>query len=525
MAGKDAGDGSWIRKNQPVAENAMEAQTKAQRSGRRVSAAGMPCGPMNRGKNRPGDDVKLRGSYKVGTGKMVQWPVEDYDMIDIFLVPRSLFAVLVAAVSATAISAQQPHPEVTGPTLKTLLSEAETLQQQSPEEWQQRQEKLDGVFRDHVALVAQWRARGTPPAPDVASLDLPLPLLVHQLLCDEKLLELAAAKRPRLVQYNQGQWRQLGCAEAIVASGDERRTYVLLDYRDRELRAGGRTWSSRGLWNKRIAEAATPAWAARKIVELIEEEPRPTLAELEHSLFFRLVERFAGELPDWVGKIAYPLLADYSVAPQDHFGEKLWDVLLRFDPARARREIIPHLLPPGDSGPNILVVNLLVRHAGPSPELAEAVRKCLTTNNDLPEFYRAPLQGVLVQAAPKDEWNSAVQRIDRWLAGQQGREVAERPDEAILWLLGALNAVELDDVVPHLERYAFERALPDGLRLNVLLSLAGRRHPRCAELVARWLPQEISSMRRYLRKRMVDDHGDYGKKTIAEVDRLMAKTP
>ncbi|QEH35929.1 hypothetical protein OJF2_44860 [Aquisphaera giovannonii] len=431
--------------------------------------------------------------------------------------PLAMFAMLAALGGAVGRGAT--------PTLDALTGEAAKLKAACPDRWAEFERGVDRAVDDHDRRVAGWRKRSAPPGLDLRPLGLPLAFLAAQArhLGEEPEALFPGGRRPAAgraaAKYDPARaLRHAAYLEAIAGNPDERRIEALREYRDDLGRR--HPASERSIpWPAVLAGAATRGWAVDRIRDLAREAPPLDPNAPGDSLPFRLIGRFAGELPPDAAKVAY----DYLVMQSPHGptnGDRIWDVLFRLDPPRARREVLAHF--DGPTGPkadfNIYVVMLLEKHAGPSPEVARAARTWLEKESLAPYFRRA-VREILLRADPDREVKPAVEHVDRLLAehARKGEVVPAQGDvHRLVLALGEVDSREADDA---LARYAFDRTIPESIRALALASLVKHDRPGTPALAARWLAEASPPMREYVRKQARDSWGEPGRRLLEELGR------
>ncbi len=436
--------------------------------------------------------------------------------------PPILRLLAALAVLTTLGAADNPPPT---PTLDTLGMEASKMKSEFPDRWVGYQDQVDQSVESHAKLVAMWRKRSSPPPLNLKPLGLPLAFLVGEA---RRLGEAPDALDPEptgkpshlpAVRFERHRSeRHSADLDAIAGHSDDRRIEVLVEYRD----VLERRWPGIGRsipWPRLLTQAATRDWAVGQIRDLAREAPPFDPRYNFDVLPYRLIDRFAGTLPPDAATVAYDYLrAQDPLGPRN--GERIWDLLLRLDPPRARREILPYFdsIKSQAFDFNVYVVMLLVKHAGPSAELAREARTWLAKDN-LDAGFRRDIRVILLRADPAHEVKPAVESIDRLLAEQtrKGEKVPFQGEVHHLVLaLGEVGTKEADDA---LARYVFERPIPDGIRALVLESLAKHDYPGTPTLLARWLAEESPSMRDHVRKKAAEQWGESGRRLLERVDR------
>ncbi|HEV3255251.1 MAG TPA: hypothetical protein VG013_00090 [Gemmataceae bacterium] len=408
-------------------------------------------------------------------------------------------------------------------TLDKLAAEAETTQAYHPDRWKHYQEQAERVFAENDKVIANWKRRNNPPPPDLTPLKLPLPFLVGALRQEERTK--GGAKPGQAIRRQDPGRRHGAFLMTVVHSPDERRIPALLEYRDHYL---GLSPQNKHVysWGRLLADAATLKWAAARVRELARQDPALDPNRLADSLLFCLIDRFARELPPASERVAYAYIRKQAPhGPTGNNDARFWDVLLRLDPARARKEILPYFTrrARGSAAYNYRVPNLLARHAGPSPEAAVAVRRWLATEATLTAYTRQQLRVILLRADPARELKPTARYIDKLLADQTHKHERFEFGGDVHMLVLALGEVELKAADAYLARYTFDRAIDTGVRLLLLEALVRRRYAQAPELAARWLAEEPPHMQDYLRKEAATQWGPYGRDVLAKAELLKAK--
>jgi hypothetical protein len=419
---------------------------------------------------------------------------------------------LVAALVFLVVTRLSEDPQPT-PTLDALRAEALKFQNDRPDQWAEYRQLVDQLAEQHAQLVAQWMKRSSPPQLDLKPLGLPLAFLVYEA---RQAAEERTAKPQggaNLEAAGRGRTGRLGAyLDAIAHHPDERRLGALLELRDSlTLSKSAGEWVA---WTRLIAEAATREWAVRQIAELARVAPAVGAGEPSQTLEFQLISRFAGELPPDAATIAYEFLR--ARAPRrPHSADRVWDLLFRVDAPRTRREILPFFH--DETGPsrrefNITVLQLLEKHAGPSPEVARAAREWLENPRIDPTMQRA-IRVILLRADPQTEVGPSVAFIDHQVA-EQTRIPYSGEVHYLLLALGQVGTQPADDAVA---RYTFERAIPDGIRALLLESVIRHDHPEAAALLTRWLAEESPPMQDAVR-RQAANWGESGRNLLQQVE-------
>ena len=415
-------------------------------------------------------------------------------------------AIVLVLLSPTAAArAQAPRePASELEVFAALEAEAEALRSAQPELWRSYVERAGQVFEEHERT-ACWACRGIPRPADLTPLNLPLPFL------------LAEVQEPREVyQKPRGHYKESAYFDAIVRSPDRRRIATLVGLRAKRGQSGAR-WEGGG-WARRIAEAADREWATPKVRELIKAGP----PLYESGLLTELLWRFARELPKDLQDAAYDYVRPRVKTGPKHLGrDAYWALLLSLDPERARAEIIPYF---DQHQYSLDVVFLLRDHAGPSPQVARAVRKWVATEDgrDWPEY----LYVLLLKSDPRGGLGTVVEYVDRELAAVRAGK-SKRDTFFFHYFVDALRETNSDDAVQPLARYANERLIHDSSRLKAVEWLVKRRYEGAPQVVARWLAEEDEYSRKWLRQAVEKgEWGDEGRRVLQQAEAInQRKTP
>ena len=413
-----------------------------------------------------------------------------------------LLALLSPVAAARAQAAAKPASELE--VFAALEAEAAALRSAQPELWRSYVERAGQAFEEHERT-ACWGCRGVAPPADLTPLNLPLTFL------------LAEVQEPREVyQRPRGHYKESAYLDAIVRSPDRRRIAALVGLRAKRGQSDPR-WEG-GSWARRIAGAADLEWATPKIRELI--KPEPPL--YESSLLTELLWRFAPQLPKDLQDTAYDYVRPRVKRGPKHLGrDAYWALLLSLDPERARAEIIPYF---DQYEYSLDVVFLLRDHAGPSPQVARAVRKWVATEKgkDWPEY----LYVTLLKSDPEGGLGTVVEYVDRELAAIRAG-TSKRDSFFFHYFVDALRETNSDDAVQPLARYANERLIHDSSRLKAVEWLVKRRYDGAPQIVARWLAEEDEYGRKWLRQAVEKgEWGEAGRRVLHQAEAInRRKTP
>ncbi|HJT30745.1 MAG TPA: hypothetical protein VJ783_01675 [Pirellulales bacterium] len=401
------------------------------------------------------------------------------------------------------------------PILDELAAEAAALKTRQPERWRQCEKRAEEVFAENEHVVAGWKNRSAPPAPDLTPPKLPLAFLVDHLLNEQP-----AARRSHYYAY----------LMAVVHSDDGRRLAALCECRDREL-AMPDTQRTTHSWSRFLAEAANLPWAVEHI-DAIAADNAPIAAAnapittIEDNLIYCLSQRFAAKLPAKTRDAAYDYLARHWPQAPHGLPYHPWDVLFRLDAPRARQEILKYYdqtdeRPPGAKGKRSLypyrvsVIHLLREYAGESPKVAAAARKWLAAPDKLIDFDLRNLRVVLLRADPVGELAPAVRHVDHLLAEQvrNGERFESGGDVHALVL--AMTQLETPAANREVARYVRQTAIPPGIRLLLLSSLVRQHDEESADLIAHWIREEPEPWPRHLRAEAAKHWDEFGRQALA----------
>ncbi|HLL75877.1 MAG TPA: hypothetical protein VK421_11520 [Pyrinomonadaceae bacterium] len=410
-----------------------------------------------------------------------------------------LLSPVAAAARAQVAGTQASELEV----FAALEAEASALRSTRPELWQSYVEQAGRVFEEHERT-ACWGCRGIAPPADLTPLDLPLPFL------------LAEVQDPREVYREpRGHYKESAYFDAIVSSPDRRRIAALVGLRAKRGQSDPR-WD--GSWARRIAGAADLEWATPKIRELI--KPEPPL--YESGLLTALLWRFARQLPKDLQDTAYDYVRPrVKTGPKHLGGDAYWALLLLLDAERARAEIIPYF---DQYEYSLDVVFLLRDHAGPSPQVARAVRRWVATDRgkEWPQY----LYVILLKSDPRGGVSTVVEYVDRELGAVRAGK-SKRDSFFFHYFVDALRESDSAEAVQPLARYANERLIHDTSRLKAVGWLVKRRYEGAPQIVARWLAEEDDYRRKWLLQAVEKgEWGEEGRRALREAEAInQKKTP
>ncbi len=376
------------------------------------------------------------------------------------------------------------------PTLDALLAEAEAAQREMAAEWREYERKTHRVIEDNRLICEWWPYRSAPPRPDLGQLQLPLAFLVSRLV--------SAPEGPRNAY-----------TDAVIGNPDERKIDALLEYGSAHL------GMKPGYAVAGAAQAFTLDRAVRKMRELASDA-----AELDdRSLRYELILRFAEGLQEDLRSSSYAYIrAGWGKGPTNGDGEYYWDVLFRLDVAKARRQVMQYYNAPRH---RLYVLELLLKHAGPSEVVAASVRRWLA---ERPHSYRrlskrmlTQLRVLLLRSDPASETAPTVERIASLILGS--KVSTERPSytSELGHLVRALIQIETKDALVALLTYVHEPAVDDLTRLRIVEWLVARRHPDLRKILARWMREENWLSKDHLR-RASGDWGECGQKALEDVE-------
>jgi hypothetical protein len=379
-----------------------------------------------------------------------------------------------------------------GRALAVLEAEAASFQTNSSQ-WTAWNMAIDKIFAENHEVRANWVRESSPPQADLRPAQLALPVLVWRFQKERE-------KPYRLWPY----------VEAIAHSPDVRRIDALMELRG--LPEVGTDW----IWAKALSETATPEWAFQQIKEQVAAKADAST----YLLLFALLDRFALELPQELREPVYNRIRQqWTKGPSNGEGEQYYDLLLRVDAVRARRELITYYGTPEDprwpAGTyDYCVVASLDKYKGPSPEVAEAARKWLAELSPRQNRIFGPqLRRVLLFADPARELKPTMARIQELLGSQKEADWHDELDVLVTAVL-ELNA---DAATEDLAEFATRKPIEISTRLRILDWLVARRYPGLPEIVAWWLREE-SVGRSWLSGRK--EWGDYGKGLLEEAEKI-----
>ena len=292
---------------------------------------------------------------------------------------------------------------------------------------------------------------------------------------------------------------------AIVGSTDERRIEALL----------GLQQVIKGLpdyeWDQMLAKAATPEWAFQQIRDAI----AASVTVSTYSRVFYLLNRFASHLPEKLRQPSYNLVRQtWPGGPGNGDGETYFDMLLRIDRERARREIIPYY-----ATEDLYTVELLNKYAGSNRMVADAARKWMAEATPRQkEFYEKDLRHLILFSDPETELKPTLERIRAFLRTQTKPDSGDELDSA------TRAVIELDSpaTADNLADFATQPAIPIETRFDILDWLARRRYQSLPKIFAWWL-REDDTGKHWLRNEAENKWGAYGKTLLVEGDRINAQ--
>jgi hypothetical protein len=379
------------------------------------------------------------------------------------------------------------------PTLAELAREADAMMASQPAVWKTYLAQEEQAVADHRKLTSTWKMRGTPPRLDFEPFKFPLAFLAME------------------VQRQDG-FRQRGALLSAISTCPDSRCIKLL------LELQSKFDNSRdGSWDRLLAMAADKDWAVEQIATLTRTE---TLLHTS-TLLFLLLQRFGGELSGDTQLAAYEFVRSrWNKGPSNGDAERYWDVLLRIDVERARKEIIPYF---GNTEEiyDSSIVQLLGEHAGPSPRVARAVKTWLRLKEvKSDDWMVTQLRILLLKSDPRDELDATVAEIDRLIS----RKKAQNERAGVLSgdldrLITAVIAINTEKVEQPLLRYALDPMVSDLTQVEIIEWLAARRYDQLPGIVAKWMT-EHKNIQHWLRDRAEKRWGEYGREVLAEADRL-----
>jgi len=419
--------------------------------------------------------------------------------------------------------------------------EAGTVATSAAAAWRREDARLDEALREHAARAATWKSRKPLGPPDLASLELPLSVLMARI--DEELPKEWADRLPL--------WSFL---DAIGKSDDPRRLRLLVElsgfWQFREDRTRGHPFA-RPMATAMTLEQAKRFLRARLGAALrrAEEpgEPSPTLEWSEDMPMRAVLERFAAsndfdaELRDLAWRWARLRWLD---GPLFLPGEQWWDLLLRLDAERAGPAILEYWGRPEPERPEKdrrpydgKILELLAEHARPNPEIAAAAARILTEieRGDRPgEFvkqYRiTQLLVIRLKADPEGFLPRAIRIVDAITrdlrAARSNGPPADDPDvpfderdrvNALEARASHLIRTMLETEVPQspanaaFARFVAMAELPAILRLELLDRFAEQRRPDLEKLVAAFLRTSPPHARSWIEDRAENRWGEAGR--------------
>ena len=218
-----------------------------------------------------------------------------------------------------------------------------------------------------------------------------------------------------------------------------------------------------------------------------------------YSRVFYLLERFAPDLPEKLRQPSYSLIRQtWPGGPGNGDGETYFDLLLRVDRERARREIISYY-----ATDDLYTVELLDKYKGPSREVAAAVQKWMATESERQRsLYGKHLQRLLLFSDPEGELQPALKRIRELLRKQRKPESWDELDtmtRAVLELNSPKAADDLADFVT-------QPAIPIETRYQIVDWLVRRRYQSLPKIFAWWL-REDDTGKHWLRNEAENKYG------------------
>jgi hypothetical protein len=315
-----------------------------------------------------------------------------------------------------------------------------------------------------------------------------------------------------------------GYLHAISVNPDRRRIEMLL-----ELRAKAQA-DDESYWNRLLATAADKEWAVQTLLAFLEQDLKLT----EDSLFYYLINRFAGDLPKNLQTACYDytrrhwIRSHWEEGPGD-YGSDYWHILLQIDVERGRNEIIPYY---GDKKGfyDHDIVELLNKHASPSKEVARAAKQWFSGINtakgskDVRFIFTIDLWILLLKSDPQGELKATIKQIDHLIAekkAQKEKYVLSGPEERLIDAMIALNP---NQAVPPLLRYVHEPILDDFTQLKIIKWLLKRRYEKTAQVIAQWISESPDEYKRGIRKHgastAAQEWGEYGRQIMQQVDEI-----
>jgi hypothetical protein len=387
------------------------------------------------------------------------------------------------------------------PMLAELAGEADAMMSSQPADWKAYLAQEEQAVADHRKLTSTWRKRGMPPRLNLEPFKFPLAFLAMEVQREDSVDERGAL------------------LSAISVCPNIRRIKLLLELQSKFGNSHVETWD----WL--LATAADKDWAVEQIAALT----RTETVLRDSNLLYYLLQRFGGELSGDTQLAAYEFVRSrWTKGPGNGDGERYWDVLLRIDVERARKEIIPYF---GDTKEihDFYIVKLLGEHAGPSPRVARAVKTWLRVKEGLKEGSKevksddwmvTQLRILLLKSDPGGELDATVAEIDRLIS----RKKAQNERAGVLGsdldlLITAVIAINSEKAEQPLLRYALDPRVSDLTQVEIIEWLAARRYDQLPSIVAKWMT-EHRNIQHWLRDKAEQKWGEYGREVLAEADRL-----
>ncbi|MGE0481776.1 MAG: hypothetical protein AB7Q17_15020 [Phycisphaerae bacterium] len=378
--------------------------------------------------------------------------------------PRRTARALALGAVALAAGALAAHAQPRA-AVEVLRADAEALRRAQPQLWQQCDDQVAALLRDHVTHYGNWMRRSAPPAPDLAPLQLPLAYLAWRYERAGDVLDLG----PRLRISARRVF-----AAALAASADERRTDFLLA-----------RYAGADRDEQRLLAAVLPgALSAARASEVIHEQLSERAPIDVEGLLFRVLHRFAAELPRAQRRECYSYLRGRWTRGPVRDGANVWEVLLRLDAPRAARDLVAL-----DQDEQVgardkdtwKAVQLLYDYGGADPVVADAARRWLREWAIPTGFAEARLRTVLLRAAPDEEHARFVEYFELRLAeciGDRG------PRELTCYLAAGLLHADAPLLRPALRRAAVDARICEAARWGIVERLV-RTDDEQAERVVR----------------------------------------
>lgn len=398
-------------------------------------------------------------------------------------------ALITVALSTAALAAHAQPRAADAP----LRAEADQLRRQQPQLWQQYDDQVEALLRDHVNHYGHWMKRSAPPAPDLAPLQLPLAYLAWRYERAGDFLDLD----PRLRISARRVF-----AFALAASTDERRIDFLLARHktaDRD--------------EQRLLAAALPgALSAARASELIHEQLSDGAPIDVEGLLFRVLDRFAEELPSTQRREGYSYLRGRWTRGPVRDGACIWEVLLRLDPRRAARELVAlaqdEQVAARDKD-TWKTVQLLYDYGGVDPAIADAARLWLREWAIPTGFAEARLRTVLLRAAPAEEHARFVEYFERRLAECVGDE---GPRELTCYLAAGLLHADAPLLRPALRRAALDARICQAARWGIVERLVRTADEHAERVVRAIVADDCLGDERTRFRRALATWGDAGRR-------------